>query len=78
VYVVQDDAWYQTMMSEDQAMVRGSASLRKMLDAAGEGTATHRRIRVSLAFIDFISEELKGLSDRWIKRKAEPDAQLKG
>jgi len=76
VYVVQDDAWYQTMMSEDQALVRWSASLRKVLDAAGEGTAAHRRIRISLAFIDFIGEEVKGLSDRWVKRKAELDAEL--
>ncbi|MEV0290177.1 MULTISPECIES: MarR family transcriptional regulator [unclassified Kribbella] len=76
VYVVQDDAWYQTMMSEDQALVRWAASLQKVLDAAGEGTSAHRRIRVSLAFIDFIGAEVKGLSERWVKRKAELDAEL--
>nr|WP_238351015.1 MarR family transcriptional regulator [Kribbella shirazensis] len=76
VYVVQDDAWYQTMMSEDAALVRWSDSLRKVLDASGEGTDTYRRIRVSLGFIDFISEEVKGLSERWIKRKAEIDAEI--
>jgi DNA-binding transcriptional regulator GbsR (MarR family) len=76
VYVVQDDAWYQTMMSEDASLVRWSESLRKVLDASGEGTEAHRRIRVSLAFIDFISSELTGLSERWIKRKAEVDAEI--
>jgi len=76
VYVVQDDAWYQTMMSEDQALVRWADSLRKVLDASGEGTAAHRRIRISLGFIDFIGEEVKGLSERWIKRKAELDAEI--
>jgi predicted transcriptional regulator len=76
VYVVQDDAWYQTMMTEDHSLTRWSASLRKVLDASGEGTAAHRRILVSLGFIDFISAEVKGLSERWIKRKAELDAQL--
>lgn len=76
VYVVQDDAWYQTMMSEDASLVRWSESLRKVLDAAGDGTDAHRRIRVSLGFIDFIGEEVKGLSERWIKRKAEIDAEI--
>jgi predicted transcriptional regulator len=76
VYVVQDDAWYQTMMTEDQSLLRWSESLRKVLDASGEGTEAYRRVRVSLAFIDFISGEVKGLSERWIKRKAELDAEL--
>ena len=76
VYVVQDDAWYQTMMSEDQALVRWADSLRRVLDAAGDGTPAHRRIRVSLGFIDFIGGEVKGLSERWIQRKAEIDAEL--
>lgn len=76
VYVVQDDFWYQSMMSQDQALARWSDSLHHVLDAAGEGTAAHRRIRASLAFIDFIEEEVKGLSERWFKRKAEIDADL--
>lgn len=74
VYVVQDDAWYQTMMTEDVALSRWSESLRKVLDAAGDGTDAHHRVHVSLAFIDFLSEELKGLSERWIKHKANLDA----
>ncbi|MEU4198059.1 MarR family transcriptional regulator [Kribbella sp. NPDC026611] len=76
VYVVQDDAWYQTMMTEDASLTRWSDSLRKVLDASGEGTDAYYRIRVSLAFIDFISGEVKGLSERWIKRKAELDAEI--
>jgi predicted transcriptional regulator len=76
VYVVQDDAWYQTMMSEDASLVRWSQSLRKVLDAAGEGSPAYRRIMVSLGFIDFIGAELKGLSERWIERKAEIDAEV--
>ena len=76
VYVVQDDFWYQSMMRQDSQLVRWSDSLNQVLDAAGDGTAAHRRIRASLGFIEFIEEEVKGLSERWIKRKAEIDAQL--
>jgi DNA-binding transcriptional regulator GbsR (MarR family) len=76
VYVVQDDFWYQSMMRQDAQLLRWSDSLKQVLDAAGDGTAAHRRIRASLAFIDFIAEEVDGITDRWIKRKAELDAQL--
>ncbi|TCO34023.1 DNA-binding transcriptional regulator GbsR (MarR family) [Kribbella steppae] len=76
VYVVQDDFWYQTMMRQDQALTRWSDSLNQVLAAAGEGSAAHRRIRASLGFIEFIEEEVHGLSERWIKRKAEIDAAL--
>lgn len=76
VYVVQDDSWYQTMMTEDASLSRWSESLHRVLDASGDGTPAHRRIRVSLEFIDFISGEVKGLSERWIKRKAEIDAEI--
>ena len=76
VYVVQDDFWYETMMRQDSQLARWSDSLKQVLDAAGDGTAAHRRVRASLAFIDFIEEEVQGLSERWVKRKAELDAQL--
>jgi DNA-binding transcriptional regulator GbsR (MarR family) len=76
VYVVQDDFWYQSMMRQDNQLVRWSESLRQVLAAAGDGTAAHRRIRASLAFIDFIAEEVDGITERWAKRKAEIDAAL--
>ncbi|TCO45731.1 DNA-binding transcriptional regulator GbsR (MarR family) [Kribbella antiqua] len=76
VYVVQDDFWYQSMMRQDQALVRWSDSLNQVLEASGDGTAAHRRIRASLGFIDFIAEEVDGITERWAKRKAELDAQL--
>lgn len=76
VYVIQDDSWYQTMMTEDQSLARWSVSLRKVLDASGEGTPAHRRVRLSLAFIDFISSEVKGLSERWVAHKAKLDAEI--
>ncbi|MFK4090823.1 GbsR/MarR family transcriptional regulator [Kribbella sp. NPDC020789] len=76
VYVVQDDFWYQTMMTEDQSLVRWSASLRNVLEVSGEGTPAHRRVRLSLAFIDFISSEVKGLSERWVAHKAKLDAEI--
>lgn len=76
VYVVQDDFWYQSMTRSDHLMVRWVDSVRELIDAAGDGTDAQRRLRVTLAFLDFIQQEVPGLTTRWQKRKAELDAQL--
>ncbi|GAA1722244.1 MarR family transcriptional regulator [Kribbella yunnanensis] len=76
VYVIQGDSWYQTMMTENQALTRWSTSLRQVLDASGEGTPAHHRVRITLAFFEFLTDEVKGLSDRWVLRRAELDAEL--
>ena len=76
VYVVHDDFWFESMMKQDQGLVRWEDILLQMLQATGSGTLSERRIRATLGFIDFIREEVEGLSERWVKRKAEIDAQL--
>jgi len=76
VYVIQDDSWYQTMMTENQALTRWSSSLRQVLEHAGEGTPAHRRVRITLGFFEFLTDEVKGLSDRWVARRAELDAEI--
>jgi predicted transcriptional regulator len=76
VYVVQDDFWFESMMKQDQGLVRWEEILQQMLQATGAGTKSDRRIRATLGFIDFIREEVEGLSERWVKRKADIDAQL--
>jgi hypothetical protein len=63
-------------MTEDASLGRWTESLRKVLEAAGDGTDAHRRIRISLAFLEFINGEVKGISERWVKRKAELDAEF--
>ena len=76
VYVVQDDFWHDTMMRQDRFLVRWEETLRQILDATGDGTPANRRVRATLGFLDFIQVEVEGLSERWIKRKAEIDAEL--
>lgn len=76
VYVVQEDFWHESMMSQDRGLSRWEDILRQMLQVTGAGTASDRRIRATIGFIEFIKEEVEGLSERWIKRKAEIDAQL--
>jgi predicted transcriptional regulator len=76
VYVVQDDFWFETMMAQDGGLVRWEEILTQMLQATGSGTESDRRIRATLGFVHFIRGEVQGLRDRWVKRKAEIDAEL--
>ncbi|MET7276664.1 MarR family transcriptional regulator [Kribbella sp. NPDC005582] len=76
VYVVQDDSWYQSMMSENQALIQWANSLRQVLDAAGDGTPAQERVRITLGFFEFLTDEVKGLADRWMIRRAELDAEI--
>jgi DNA-binding transcriptional regulator GbsR (MarR family) len=76
VYVVQEDFWHQSMMSQDRGLSRWEEILQLMLQVTGTGTASDRRIRATIGFIEFIQEEVEGLSERWVKRKAEIDARL--
>ncbi|WP_203590444.1 MarR family transcriptional regulator [Streptomyces sp. SID13031] len=76
VYVVQEDFWHQSMMSQDRGLSRWEDILRQMLPATGTATAANRRIRATIGFVEFIQEEVDGLSERWVKRKAEIDAKL--
>jgi predicted transcriptional regulator len=76
IYVVQDDFWFQSMMTQDRGLSRWEEILRQMLPTTGTGTAASRRIRATIGFVEFIQDEVDGLSDRWIKRKAEIDAAI--
>jgi predicted transcriptional regulator len=76
VYVVQDNFWFESMMAQDGGLGRWTEILTQMLQATGSGSESDRRIRATLGFIDFIRDEVQGLKDRWVKRKAEIDAEL--
>ncbi len=76
MYVIQDDFWYQSMMRQDTFLTRWEESVQQMLNAAGEGTVTDRKLRATFGFLQFIQEEVDALSERWVKRKAEIDAEI--
>jgi DNA-binding transcriptional regulator GbsR (MarR family) len=76
VYVVQDDFWFESMMRQDRALVRWEEILEQILLAVGTDNAASKRIKGTLAFTEFIQQEVIGLSERWQKRRAELDAEL--
>ena len=71
VYVVHDDAWIESIMARDQILRHWATRLREGIDAVGPDTPAGRRVGLSLAFAEFMQDELDGIAKRWNERKAE-------
>lgn len=70
VYVVDDDAWHESMTRRDQAYAPIKAALRAARDELGDHPA-ERRLTLAYEFLVFVEDELAGVLDRWEQRKAE-------
>ena len=71
VYVVDDDAWHDAMVSHDQTYGPIKASLAHALAALGPDAPAHRRVALSLDFLRFVEAELDEIAVKWERRKAE-------
>ena len=72
VYVVADDAWHDMMMNSASVYAPLTQSLSEGIDqVGGRGTTAGDRLALSVAFLEFVTEEMQQLSERWDKRRAE-------
>jgi DNA-binding transcriptional regulator GbsR (MarR family) len=71
VYVSDGDIWYESILNRDRLIPRWQQSLREGVEALGPDTPAGIRLAETLAFFDFIHEELGEFLARWQKRKAE-------
>lgn len=72
VYVVADDAWHDVMMNSANVYAPLTQALRDGVDqVGGAGTTAGDRLALSVAFLEFVTEEMHQLSERWDKRRAE-------
>ena len=72
VYVVADDAWHDVMMNSANLYAPLTQALRDGVDqVGGAGTTAGDRLALSVAFLEFVTEEMQQLSERWDKRRAE-------
>lgn len=69
-YVLQDPTWYETVAHRERVLDRWIATTREGVDALGPSTPAGRRLAESLAFFEFLSEELHQVLERWQKRRA--------
>jgi DNA-binding transcriptional regulator GbsR (MarR family) len=76
VYVVDDDAWLQAMLREDQTYAPMIAALDDAVRSLPEASQARRRLLLMREFLDFVGEEVKGIAERWLARRAEVEAAL--
>lgn len=73
-YVVDTDAWYEAIVNRDVVILRWQASAKEGIEALGADTPGGKRMAESLAFFEFIYEELQELIAKWQKIKAERES----
>jgi predicted transcriptional regulator len=72
VYVVADDAWHDVMMNTSAVYGPLTQTLREGVAlVGGPGSQAGDRLALSVAFLEFVTEEMAGLAERWEKRRAE-------
>lgn len=71
LYVLQDPTWYEAVARREQVMDRWIATTRDGVAALGEDTTAGQRLSESLAFFEFLGEELHGILERWQQRKTD-------
>lgn len=68
VYVVDDDAWRNAMLREEQMFPALMAALATGLDELGPDSPARGRLTLSLEFLEFVRHEMRGIAERWAAR----------
>jgi len=71
VYVVDDDAWLQAMMRKDQTYAPMLAALGTAMRGLADDAPARHRLWLMQEFLAFVDEEMDGLAERWLARRAE-------
>ncbi len=70
VYIAMDDAWHDAVVQTDQLYAPILAALGAARDGVGPATRAGRRIELSVEFLEFVTEEMRGIAERWEQHKA--------
>jgi DNA-binding transcriptional regulator GbsR (MarR family) len=70
-FVVENDSWYEAIVNRDEVILRWQKSAKEGIEVLGADTPAGRRMADSLAFFEFIHEELNEMVAKWQKAKAE-------
>lgn len=73
VFVVDDDAWRDTLLRADRVYAPMIAALDRSLTELAPEDPARRRIEMSRAFLEFVTEEMGAMSQRWQERLVELD-----
>jgi predicted transcriptional regulator len=68
-YVLQDPTWYELVARRERLLDRWIAATRNGVDALGASTPAGQRLAESLAFFEFLREEMPAMLARWRERQ---------
>ncbi|MFC4591405.1 GbsR/MarR family transcriptional regulator [Sphaerisporangium corydalis] len=65
-----DDVWYEAELRRDQMISQWEGAAREGVEALGEGTPAGERIAETLAYFEFVQQELPQVLNRWRAHRA--------
>ncbi len=68
-YVLKNPTWYEAVARHEQVLNRWITTTRDGVQALGPTTPAGKRLAESLAFFEFLSDELRELLARWAKTR---------
>ncbi|HEX6023944.1 MAG TPA: MarR family transcriptional regulator [Solirubrobacter sp.] len=73
-YVIQHDLWYEAVLQREQLLTRWERALNEGVEALGADTPAGRRLANSVAFFEFLQEEMPAMLARWRAKTRAADA----
>ena len=64
-YRLLDDVWYEAALSRDRMLPRWERVAREGMDALGPDTAAGARMAETLAYFEFVQDEIPAVLKRW-------------
>ncbi|MGA4840587.1 GbsR/MarR family transcriptional regulator [Streptomyces sp. G45] len=71
IFRVRGNQWYEALGNRDAVLQRWEGALREGIVQLGPDTPAGQRLKETLAFFEFVQEELAGLLERWRVRREE-------
>ena len=68
-YRLHDDVWYESIVNREPLLTRWERALGEGVDVLGADTPAGRRLADSVAFFEFLQEEMPGMLRRWRERQ---------
>jgi DNA-binding transcriptional regulator GbsR (MarR family) len=75
VFVIDDDAWHDTLMQVDTIYRPMISALSQGLEELSDDDPARNRLLVSREFMRFILDEMHGINDRWSTRRKDLDPE---
>ena len=70
-YVIDQDVWHELFTHRDEMLVQWTETIRDGRRAVGTDSAAGRRLTETVAFFEFLHDELLAINKRWAERRAQ-------